>query len=69
MDTLARVFSYHSPAPDQLPKYQAIRTAALAFARAVEQNTPACNDRASAIRKIREAVMTANAAIALDGLV
>jgi hypothetical protein len=61
------LFSYHAPRPDQLPKYQAIRSAAKHFAEIVLSNTPPSADQSASIRKIREAVMTANAAIALDG--
>jgi hypothetical protein len=69
MDTIARVFTYHTPLPDQCPKYEKIRLAALEFARVIEANTVNCQDREVAIRHVRDAVYTANAAIALDGLV
>jgi len=61
------IFSYHSPTPDQLPKYEAIRAAAKQFARVLIDNTPASADQTAAIRKLREAVMTANASVALEG--
>jgi len=61
------IFSYHAPTPEQIPKYETLRAAAKIFALAVLANTPASADQTAAIRKIREAVMTANAAIALDG--
>jgi hypothetical protein len=61
------VFSYHAPKGDQPQKYEAIRAAAKAFAQVIVDNTPACADQTAAIRKLREAVMTANAAIALEG--
>jgi hypothetical protein len=60
-------FTYHSPTPDQLPKYQAIRDAGKALALAIVANCPASADRTAAIRLIREAVMTANASIACAG--
>jgi hypothetical protein len=60
-------FTYHAPSPDQLPKYQAIRDAARAFADVIVANTPASADQTAAVRKIREAAMTANAAIACGG--
>lgn len=66
---LNNVFSYHAPKDDQPQKYEALRSAAKAFAQAVIDNTPPCADQSAAIRKIREAVMTANAAIALEGSV
>lgn len=61
-------FTYHSPTPDRLPKYQAIREAAKQFARVVVENSPASADQTAAVRKIREAAMTANQAIACGGL-
>lgn len=67
-DKLEAWFTYHAPTPDQLPKYEAIRSAALQFARVIEQNTPASADQTAALRKIREAVMTANASIACGGV-
>ncbi len=63
------VFSYHKPDLDDLAKYHTLREAAKVFAQVVLDNTPNCADRFAAIRKIREAVMTANAAVALKGRV
>jgi hypothetical protein len=64
---IEEIFTYHSPSSDQLPKYQAIRDAAKAFALVVVKNTDSSPDQSAVIRKIREAVMTANASIALNG--
>jgi dethiobiotin synthetase len=60
-------FTYHSPTPEQLPKYQAIREAGLNLAAVIVNNTPSSADQTAAIRKIREAIMTANASIACEG--
>ncbi len=60
-------FTYHSPTPEKLPRYTAIRAAAKVLAETILENTPASADQSDAIRKVREAVMTANAAIACDG--
>lgn len=60
-------FSYHSPTPDQLPKYAALRESAKAFATKINELCPPSADRSAAIRKLREAVMTANASIACGG--
>lgn len=60
-------FTYHKPSEDQLPKYAAIRDAAKALALCIAQNTPRCADQTVAIRKVREAVMVANASIACGG--
>jgi hypothetical protein len=61
------IFIYHPPSPEQVPKYEAIRGAAKAFAKIMVANTPSSSDQTTAIRLLRQVVMTANAAIALDG--
>lgn len=66
-EQLENWFTYHSPTPEQLPKYQAIREAGLNLATVIVENSPASADQTAAIRKIREACMEANAAIACDG--
>ena len=63
------VFSYHAPLSDDLQRYEALRAAGRLFAQAILDNTKRCADQAAAVRKVREAVMTANAAVALDGRV
>ena len=60
-------FTYHSPTAEELPKYGEIRGAALHLARVIRDNTPASADQTAALRHLREAVMTANAAIACGG--
>jgi hypothetical protein len=61
------IFTYHAPTPEQIPKYEAIRNKAKELGHVILDNTPFGADRTAAIRLLREAVMTANAAIALDG--
>lgn len=63
---LDNLFKYHPPKGDQEEAYQAIRTAAKAFAQRIVDLTPTCADQSAAIRKVREAMMTANAAIACN---
>ena len=60
-------FSYHSPSTDDLVKYQTLRDAARDFAEVINALCPESADKTSAIRKVREATMTANAAIACKG--
>ena len=62
------IFTYHSPSAEQLPKYEAIRAKAKELGQVIVDNTPACADQTASIRLLREAVMTANAAIALKGV-
>ena len=67
-EILAQLFSYHPPTSETLPKFAAINQAAKNFAEVILQNCPSCADRSAAIRSIRDARMTANAAVALNGL-
>jgi|GraSoi2013_115cm_1033766.scaffolds.fasta_scaffold147811_1 hypothetical protein len=59
-------FTYHND-PTDIPKYQAINEAAINFAKVIRDNTPISADQSAAIRLVREARMTANAAIACKG--
>ncbi len=65
-EDIDHMFKYHAPKPDQVAKYEELRESALKFAQAILRLTPGCADQTAAIRKVREAVMTANAAIALE---
>jgi len=68
-EDLDHIFTYHAPTAEQLVHYTEIRQAAKAFAAAILEHTPQCADQSAAIREIRNAVMTANAAVALKGAV
>jgi hypothetical protein len=65
---LAELFRYHPPTVENLPKFAAINQAAKNFAEIVLQNCPPSADRSAVIRLIRDARMTANASVALNGL-
>jgi hypothetical protein len=61
-------FSYHPPKDEEtMRKYEALRAAGRAFAEVIADLTPPSADQTAAIRKVREAVTTANAAIACEG--
>jgi hypothetical protein len=64
---LDNIFKYHAPSTDDTVAYEKLRNSAKQFAQAIIELTPACADQTAAIRKVREAVMTANVAIALKG--
>lgn len=61
-------FTYQRP-DDRFRQYAVVRAAGKTLALAILNAAPKCADRTDAIRKVREAVMTANAAIALEGLI
>lgn len=60
-------FSYHAPDAAQQNVYLELRAAAKDFAELIVANCPECADTTVAVRKIREAVMVANQAIACGG--
>jgi len=64
--SLHHQFSYHSPKPGQPERYEKIRAKALELAEVIMRCCPHSADRSAAIRKVREAVMTANASIAIN---
>jgi hypothetical protein len=63
---LKALFSYQPPTGEQEVSYQLIRSAGLVLAQVICANSPAGPDQSDAVRKVREAVMTANAAIATN---
>jgi hypothetical protein len=60
-------FTYHPPTRDDQVVYEKLRSFARAFATAINDLCPESADKTAAIRKVREAVMTANAAVACKG--
>jgi hypothetical protein len=60
-------FTYHAPGSDDLVAYEKLRNAGKEFAKAINELCPDSADKTAAIRKVREAVMTANASIACKG--
>jgi hypothetical protein len=65
---LDHVFSYHPPATKQTEAtYETIRAHAREFFKVLNKLVPDGADKADALRSLRNCVMTANAAVALDG--
>jgi hypothetical protein len=67
LSDLENRFTYHAPKPGQPELYEQIRFAGLNFALLIDRHTPECRELSTAITKIEEAVMWANAAIARHG--
>lgn len=67
LENVKEVFTFQND-PARVPKYVAIRESAMAFTVMILNYAPDCADRSAAIRLVREAVMNANAAIALEPL-
>lgn len=68
-EQLDEIFTYHAPDDDQQVTYAKIRLAGQALCEVILECTPVCGDQQAAIRHVREAVATANAAVALKGIV
>jgi hypothetical protein len=68
-EQLVNWFTFHDCAPGSDPAkgYAAINEASLNLAKVIRDYSPASADQSDAIRKVREARMTANAAIACGG--
>jgi hypothetical protein len=62
---LDEIFVYHDPGSKTVPKYERIRNEARLFASTILNICPPSAEQTTAIRKVQEAVMFANAAIAI----
>lgn len=65
-EDLLEMFTYHRPNEGQTTRLQELREGALKFAILINERVPDGPDKSAAIRKLRECVMTANAAIVLE---
>lgn len=61
------VFKHHPVTAEKLAKFEAIHAAARDFAAVILANTPEGADQRTSLRRLREAAMIANSAVALDG--
>jgi hypothetical protein len=57
-------FMYHSPKPDQLPRYALLRSVARDLAREIIAHTPPSREQSLALTHLEESIFFANAAIA-----
>lgn len=64
LDNLANRFTYHAPIGDQPERYRIVREKALEFAQLIVTHCPSSPERSTALTRLDEAVMHANAAIA-----
>lgn len=60
-------FSYHRPEGDEAARYEQLRAGGKVLAELICELCPPSADRTVSIRKIREAVYSANASIACKG--
>jgi hypothetical protein len=62
------LFEYHAPDASMVTNMNLIRAAIVNAAVVIDENCPPGADRTAAIRKLKEAAMTANASIVLRGV-
>lgn len=63
---LDNLFKYHAPKGCQVERYAKIREAAQNFAQTIQDLTPESAEQTLAIRKVHDAMMQANSAIAIN---
>ena len=61
-------FDHHNPTTDQVERIQLVRNACKHAASVLLLAAPSSVDRTVALRKLHEAMMTANKAIVLEGV-
>ena len=66
---ILEMFTYHSPSEGQVKTMNTVRKLAANIAEEMNKCVPDCADKTHAIRKLREAVMSFNSAVVLEGLV
>ncbi len=60
------IYTYHAPTDDQVVRYKAIREKAKSLAELLDHFCPPSRERSLAQTKLQEAVMWANASIAIN---
>lgn len=63
-EDISKFFSYHAPKGDQQVRYEELRSKGKELADLICRYCPPSADTTAALRKLREAIMTANASIA-----
>jgi hypothetical protein len=63
---LDNIFTYHPPKGDQVDRFSDIRQSGKELAEIIVDSCPPSPERSTALAKVREAIMWANAAIACN---
>ena len=63
---IEELYTYHPPHSDQPERYDTLRTNAKTFAKLIDSCCPDSPEKTTAIRKLQECVMFANASIAIN---
>lgn len=65
-DDLERRFTYHPPKGDQAERYERLRAKARELSEAINDLCPDSREKSTALTKVQESCMWANAAIAVN---
>lgn len=65
-DKLEEIFRYHEPVGNQTERYEYLRDEARSLAHTIQSLTPKSREQSLAITSLQQAVMWANAAIAIN---
>jgi hypothetical protein len=60
-------FTYHKPEGNQTERYQDVRAECKALAESIQELCPDSREKSLALTKLRETMMWANSAIAING--
>jgi len=63
-DRIENDFRYHAPKEENIVKFSNIRETAKAFAHLIDENVPNGREKSTALTKLEETVMWANAGVA-----
>ena len=61
-----KTFKYHSPKADQPARYEALRAKARELADLIQYSTPQSREQSVALTNLQQAIMWANASIAIN---
>jgi len=64
LERIENDFTYHAPQGDQAARYEKMRATAKAFAQQIVELCPDGRERSTALSKLEESIMWANAGIA-----
>lgn len=65
-EQLKNIFTYHKPKADQPERYERLRSMALDLAMQINLDCPESREKSLAVTKLQEAIMWANASIAIN---
>jgi len=65
-EQIENIFTYHAPKGDQVERYETLRTWARSMALLINANAPESREKSLAFTHLQQAIMWANAAIAIN---